>query len=99
MLWITELSVALEVSSKKLPKLPLLSVGTTLLGLLVWFVFKSWLLKLLLLFLFAQMHLTQQTSVGNDLILWKTDSKSQLALIVARVTSLCSALPSSYEFL
>lgn len=99
MLWISELSVALKVPLKKLPKLPLLSVGTTLLGLLVWLIFKSWLLKLLLLFLFAQMHLTQQMSAGNHLILWKTDSKNQLALVVAGVTSLCSALPSSYEFL
>lgn len=65
MLWIIELSVALKVPSERLAKVPVLTEGTTLLGVLDWFILKSWLLKLPLLFLFIQMHLTKQMSAGK----------------------------------
>lgn len=90
MLWITKLSVALEGPSQQLPKLPVLSAGTTLLGFFGWGCgfFKSWPLKLPLLFLFTQRCLTKQMSAGRNPILWRTDSKEPAALVLASWESL-----------
>lgn len=85
-----------------MPKVPVLSAGTTLLSV-CFVLFSSWLLKLPVLFFFTQMCLTKQMSADHNSALWKTDrievdgfSHSGKSPTVGLISP-CFALSSSHE--